>query len=742
MVQITSRPVKVRRLEPFALCALSIHNGCDQHLMRILKPQVYYLNDWIVVEGHEGDESARLNPKRLLDADWYGKYINVQAIVGKNGSGKSSLLDMIYRIVNNFGLALTYREHELNGSNKNETDGDAIVKSDDDDNIYPAYVSGIDARLYFVNGDKIGHIHCCKDKVYWNYNSSTVDDISTVGSEAELRNITDDFCYTIGVNYAAQAYLPSDYRFEPIDWYLDDGKKVQLDYWQDWIQGVFHKNDGYHLPICLNPFRSYGSLDMVREMNLTYSRLAALFQLIPIGIKIIDGYHLYGMNCKYRPDHVYDAYLKADKEWFEWNQRSSLSAQSFNEGKNDYSASSGIYKPSWETKEDFLADFKKCVLAEKETWARHIVEAYNQPIEGTLPDSTWWMYAYLVKKTLNIAGTYPSFRGFRQVGQIYFYQIEFDENDSNKEVLTRLIRQIRTEDSHITLKIDQTLNYLKKHRNENIDENYNLSQIVDVEKLELNENVEIPSLSDLNEMQKTLLPPIFKTEIAFQRDDAKEKDSDIFLLGNMSSGERQQIFTFTTIAYHVLNLLSIKYADRNQYKNVTVVFDELEICFHPEFQRGLISNLIAFIEGLRLNNAFSFNIILATHSPFVLSDVTIGNILFLEDGENVSSKMKQKTFGANVNELLAESFFLSKSFMGEFARCKITDLIDYLQGNDTKEKWDDKKALAVINQIGDPLIVQSLLAIRNLHTQEEEDQILQWHKEQIRLIEERRNTNA
>ena len=107
MAQITSRPIRVHRLEPFALCALSIHNGCDKRLMRILKPQVYYLNDWIIVEGHESDETVRLNPKRLLDADWYGKYINVQAIVGKNGSGKSSLLDMVYRIVNNFGVALT-----------------------------------------------------------------------------------------------------------------------------------------------------------------------------------------------------------------------------------------------------------------------------------------------------------------------------------------------------------------------------------------------------------------------------------------------------------------------------------------------------------------------------------------------------------------------------------------------------------------------------------------------------------
>ena len=702
MAQITSRPIRVHRLEPFALCALSIHNGCDKRLMRILKPQVYYLNDWIIVEGHESDETARLNPKRLLDADWYGKYINVQAIVGKNGSGKSSLLDMVYRIVNNFGVALTCREHELSGSNKDAADNVTIVKFDDDDNIYPAFVSGIDARLYFVNGDKIGYIHCCKEKVSWNYNSSKVDDISTVGSEIELRNIADDFCYTIGVNYAAQAYLPSDYRFEPIDWYLDDGKKVKLDHWQDWIQGVFHKNDGYHLPICLNPFRSYGSLDMVREMNLTYSRLAALFQLIPIGIKIIDGYHLYGMNSKYRPDHVYDAYLKADKKWFEWNRRNSLSALSFTEGKNDYSANSGIYKPSWKSKEEFLADFKKIVLAEKETWARHIIETYNQPIDGNLPDSTWWMYAYLVKKTLSIAGTYPSFKNFRQVGQIYFYQIEFDEKDPNKDVLTRLIRQIRIEDSHITLKIEQTLNYLKKHRNEDIDENFKLSQIIDVEKLDLNENVEIPSLSDLNEMQKTLLPPIFKTEIAFQRDNAKEKDSDIVLLGNMSSGERQQIFTFTTIVYHVLNLLSIKYADRNQYRNVTVVFDELEICFHPEFQRGLISNLITFIEGLGLNNAFSFNIILATHSPFVLSDLPESCRLMLKDG--VPQDEKEKTFGANVYDLLNNHFFMTE-FVGKFAAKKIDDIIEKinnaLENNDTQ---NIEKLQSEINIIGDDFI--------------------------------------
>lgn len=91
MVRIKSRPIRLRRLEPFAICAISIHNGCDPRLLRVLKPTVYYLNDWITIEGHEGDESARFNPERLLDVDWYGRFITIQAIVGKNGSGKSSV---------------------------------------------------------------------------------------------------------------------------------------------------------------------------------------------------------------------------------------------------------------------------------------------------------------------------------------------------------------------------------------------------------------------------------------------------------------------------------------------------------------------------------------------------------------------------------------------------------------------------------------------------------------------------
>ena len=67
-----------------------------------------------------------------------------------------------------------------------------------------------------------------------------------------------------------------------------------------------------------------------------------------------------------------------------------------------------------------------------------------------------------------------------------------------------------------------------------------------------------------------------------------------------------------------------------------------------------------------------------THSPFILSDVIKHNILYLEKGEGVNHRMKVNTFASNINDLLAESFFLSGGFVGEYAKDIINELVDYL----------------------------------------------------------------
>ena len=49
----------------------------------------------------------------------------------------------------------------------------------------------------------------------------------------------------------------------------------------------------------------------------------------------------------------------------------------------------------------------------------------------------------------------------------------------------------------------------------------------------------------------------------------------------------------STIIYHILNLQSVE-CDKNRvnYKNINIIFDEIEICFHPEYQREFVNGLI------------------------------------------------------------------------------------------------------------------------------------------------------
>ena len=65
------------------------------------------------------------------------------------------------------------------------------------------------------------------------------------------------------------------------------------------------------------------------------------------------------------------------------------------------------------------------------------------------------------------------------------------------------------------------------------------------------------------------------------------------------------------------------------------------------------------------------------------------------------------TFGANVNELLCQSFFLSDGFMGEFAKQRIKSLVDYLKGDDDPY-WNETKAKETIDLVGDEVIQYQL----------------------------------
>lgn len=152
---------------------------------------------------------------------------------------------------------------------------------------------------------------------------------------------------------------------------------------------------------------------------------------------------------------------------------------------------------------------------------------------------------------------------------------------------------------------------------------------------------------------------------------------------------------------------------RVSYRHINLVLDEVELYSHPEYQRTFVADLLDRLSWLQINYPIkSINILLVTHSPFILSDIPKSNILYLKEGKAVTDTSSfVNTLGANVNDLLHQSFFLENGFMGEHIQRKIQSLIRFLKSDDAESKtneWNIKKATQFINTLGDELVASQL----------------------------------
>ncbi len=157
----------------------------------------------------------------------------------------------------------------------------------------------------------------------------------------------------------------------------------------------------------------------------------------------------------------------------------------------------------------------------------------------------------------------------------------------------------------------------------------------------------------------------------------------------LSKGQ-QQIISY----FGILARLKRNFADK---KNINIFFDEVESTFHPDWQRNFMNLLIQLVvKSNLLNNEQKLNLVFATHSPFILSDLPKENIIFLEKGKQVYPfEDGKQTFGANIHTLLSHGFFMKDGLMGEFAKDKIQSIIEYheklLEKELTKEENINKR---------------------------------------------------
>ncbi|MBS5980761.1 MAG: hypothetical protein KIB51_13760 [Dysgonomonas mossii] len=113
------------------------------------------------------------------------------------------------------------------------------------------------------------------------------------------------------------------------------------------------------------------------------------------------------------------------------------------------------------------------------------------------------------------------------------------------------------------------------------------------------------------------------------------------------------------------------------------------------------------ISKINLSSIESINICFVTHSPFVLSDIPISNVLFLEEGEAREFE-DVNTFASNIHSLLTNQFFLRNGVIGAFAQQLIKETVVSLLEADLK-KDNEERVSMIIDLIGEPVLRAKLL---------------------------------
>ena len=614
--------------------------------------------------------------------------ISVSAIVGENGTGKSTILDTIIRIMNNLSTAIYGEDYNYSSAE------------------HLHYVDNVYASLAVYVEDRVEVITCLGRELYvYRYEtdiaalSNAYDNINRsepvvekyVNSKREV--ILDGKCpkeellpqqgkksgilrhlfYTLVSNYSLYAYNYRDYLLERTDenrLTILKNKYPDEEYTKEdayWLKGVFHKNDGYQTPVVIHPMREDGYINAAKVNYL------GKHNLISLAFEKMERINDEGITEMYFP-------------FREINKTHHLVAFYF------YRDDFNVYKDFWSdcAVKRFnrrWAEKNKAVILRlekpiKEFWAERLGLNYCEQKINDWGQQAW---DYLAYKTIKIIYTYKHYASD--------WKVASTDNLNIGELKERLGNLIK-DSSHRTTKLRRTIAYLRFKD----DNNYYLNKAIsdlDVAYKWMQEKVGeglYPSQNDADFHKievDDLLPPPF-VNVVLQLVDNEHLSAynptggnrDIIPFEGLSSGERQIAYSIANIVYHLKNIESGN-KDKNssaqhvlsmRYNYVNILMDEVELYFHPDLQRRFVSLLLDSIKGLQLRKIFGINITMVTHSPFVLSDIPESNILYLS--RDKKKKLNQKTFAANVHDLFNDTFFLPNT-LGEVAQKEVGDIVRY-----------------------------------------------------------------
>lgn len=189
----------------------------------------------------------------------------------------------------------------------------------------------------------------------------------------------------------------------------------------------------------------------------------------------------------------------------------------------------------------------------------------------------------------------------------------------------------------------------------------------------------------------------------------------------LSSGMRAYLNLFSQLHYASEQI-------RDSAKSILICIDEGDLYLHPEWQKNFLNDLIWFIPTVFVGP--KTQVILTSHSPFLISDLPKESVLLIDEDSNPTRQLSEESsFGANIHQLFAKQFFLKGGSIGQFAKTKITTLLQEIK---TIRDEDIEIYQRKIEMIGEPVLRFRLEdELKERLKQLSNETQIRWHQQQI-----------